>query len=63
MVCLNNQRPNISNRWQSNDILRVISKVMKECWYANPASRLTALRIKKTLSNICMDEKDLNGTI
>jgi TGF-beta receptor type-1 len=25
---------------------------MKECWYQNPAARLTALRIKKTLANL-----------
>jgi hypothetical protein len=25
---------------------------MKECWYANAAARLTALRIKKTLANL-----------
>jgi hypothetical protein len=29
-----------------------MSKVMKECWYQNAASRLTALRIKKTLANL-----------
>lgn len=35
-----------------SQILAAISKVMKECWYQNPAARLTALRIKKTLANI-----------
>ena len=29
-----------------------MSKVIKECWYANPAARLTTLRIKKTLQRI-----------
>ncbi|GBP96485.1 Activin receptor type-1 [Eumeta japonica] len=33
-------------------VLAAISKVMKECWYHNPAARLTALRIKKTLATI-----------
>ncbi|KAI8431096.1 hypothetical protein MSG28_001153 [Choristoneura fumiferana] len=33
------------------DMRRVVC-VMKECWYQNPAARLTALRIKKTLANI-----------
>lgn len=32
--------------------LRVMSKLMKECWYHNAAARLTALRIKKTLANL-----------
>lgn len=26
-----------------------MSKVIQECWHANPAARLTALRVKKTL--------------
>lgn len=30
-----------------------MSKLMKECWYANSAARLTALRVKKTLTALC----------
>ncbi|XP_023702434.1 TGF-beta receptor type-1 isoform X4 [Cryptotermes secundus] len=52
VVCLDRQRPSIPNRWQSNEALHVMSKVMKECWYQNAAARLTALRIKKTLANL-----------
>ena len=40
--------------------LRVMSKLMKECWYHNGAARLTALRIKKSLANIMMEE-DIKG--
>jgi hypothetical protein len=29
-----------------------VLKVLKECWYSNPAARLTGLRIKKTLQKI-----------
>ena len=29
-----------------------MSKVVRECWYANAAARLTTLRIKKTLQKI-----------
>ena len=36
--------------------LHVMSKVMKECWYQNAAARLTALRIKKTLTNLGASE-------
>lgn len=32
--------------------LRAILKLMSECWAHNPASRLTALRIKKTLAKM-----------
>ncbi|XP_055539566.1 TGF-beta receptor type-1 isoform X1 [Wyeomyia smithii] len=52
VVCTDRQRPSIPNRWIASDTLHAISKVMKECWYQNPAARLTALRIKKTLANI-----------
>ncbi|XP_073955911.1 TGF-beta receptor type-1 babo isoform X2 [Choristoneura fumiferana] len=52
VVCVERRRPSVPNRWHSDPILSSISKVMKECWYQNPAARLTALRIKKTLANI-----------
>ncbi|XP_050301414.1 TGF-beta receptor type-1 isoform X2 [Anthonomus grandis grandis] len=57
VVCFERQRPNIPNRWQSCEALHVISKLMKECWYHNATARLTALRIKKTLSNYKVAEE------
>jgi len=36
--------------------LRVMGRIMRECWYANGAARLTALRIKKTISQLCVQE-------
>ncbi|KAI8478012.1 Activin receptor type-1C [Branchiostoma belcheri] len=52
VVCDLRQRPSVPNRWHENEYLRVMSKVMKECWYHNGAARLTALRIKKTLAQL-----------
>nr|XP_023692472.1 activin receptor type-1 isoform X2 [Paramormyrops kingsleyae] len=52
VVCLDQQRPNIPNRWFSDPTLSSVAKLMKECWYQNPSARLTALRIKKTLTKI-----------
>ncbi|VVC96135.1 unnamed protein product, partial [Leptidea sinapis] len=52
VVCIEKRRPNIPNRWHTDLVLSAITKVMKECWYQNPAARLTALRIKKTLAII-----------
>ncbi|KAJ8394544.1 hypothetical protein AAFF_G00045540 [Aldrovandia affinis] len=52
VVCTDQQRPNIPNRWFSDPTLTSIAKLMKECWYQNPSARLTALRIKKTLTKI-----------
>ncbi|XP_076272729.1 TGF-beta receptor type-1-like isoform X3 [Rhynchophorus ferrugineus] len=57
VVCFDRQRPNIPNRWQSCEALHVMCKLMKECWYHNATARLTALRIKKTLSNFKASEE------
>eukprot|EP00066_Takifugu_rubripes_P001427 XP_003962581.1 PREDICTED: activin receptor type-1-like [Takifugu rubripes] len=52
VVCVEQQRPFIPNRWFSDSTLSALVKLMKECWYQNPSARLTALRIKKTLDKI-----------
>ncbi|XP_046735672.1 TGF-beta receptor type-1 isoform X3 [Diprion similis] len=56
VVCGERQRPSIPTRWQSIEALRVMTKVMKECWYQNAAARLTALRIKKSIASYCTIE-------
>lgn len=52
VVCTENRRPQIPDRWKADDYLKVIVKVMGECWSGNPAARLTALRVKKTISKL-----------
>ncbi|KAH3734740.1 hypothetical protein DPMN_041185 [Dreissena polymorpha] len=52
VVCDNKQRPDISERWMQDDIMKVVTKVMTECWSGNPAGRLTSLRVKKTLAKL-----------
>ncbi|KAK8732235.1 hypothetical protein OTU49_006983, partial [Cherax quadricarinatus] len=49
VVCVKGIRPDIPLRWHCNEVLKTMSKVIQECWHANPAARLTALRVKKTL--------------
>ncbi|XP_030065222.1 activin receptor type-1C isoform X4 [Microcaecilia unicolor] len=56
VVCEQKLRPNIPNQWQSCEALRVMGRIMRECWYANSTARLTALRIKKTISQLCIAE-------
>ncbi|XP_015267029.1 PREDICTED: activin receptor type-1C isoform X1 [Gekko japonicus] len=56
VVCEQKLRPNIPNQWQSCEALRVMGRIMRECWYANGAARLTALRIKKTISQLCVQK-------
>ncbi|CAM4615886.1 unnamed protein product [Lepidochelys olivacea] len=56
VVCEQKLRPNIPNQWQSCEALRIMGRIMRECWCANGAARLTALRIKKTISQLCVNE-------
>ncbi|KAI1900213.1 hypothetical protein AGOR_G00047690 [Albula goreensis] len=52
VVCIKRLRPSFPNRWSSDECLRQMGKLMTECWAHNPASRLTALRVKKTLAKM-----------
>ncbi|GFQ92803.1 hypothetical protein TNCT_392951 [Trichonephila clavata] len=52
VVCVDQQRPAIPNRWSSDVTLSAMSKLMKECWHHNPSARLTSLRVKKSLTKI-----------
>uniref|UniRef100_A0A8C9UZG5 receptor protein serine/threonine kinase n=1 Tax=Scleropages formosus TaxID=113540 RepID=A0A8C9UZG5_SCLFO len=52
VVCIKGLRPTVSNRWNGDECLRAMLKLMSECWAQNPMSRLTALRIKKTLAKM-----------
>lgn len=54
VVAIERRRPDIANRWQSNEVLHVMSQLMKECWYQAPAARLSALRIRKTLQKFAL---------
>lgn len=55
IVCLKKIRPNIEGKWESDCVLKPLSKIMQECWHGMPSVRLTALRVKKTLSKIEVD--------
>ncbi|XP_059189724.1 serine/threonine-protein kinase receptor R3 [Centropristis striata] len=55
VVCVDQQRPSLHNRLHSHPILTAIGKIMKECWYQSPPARLTALRVRKTLSKLDHD--------
>jgi activin receptor type-1 len=40
-----------------------MTKVIKECWNENPSARLTALRVKKTLSKLMDTLKPKNNSL
>ncbi|XP_077417286.1 bone morphogenetic protein receptor type-1B-like isoform X2 [Vanacampus margaritifer] len=52
VVCIKRLRPSFPNRWTSDECLRQMGKLMSECWAQNPACRVTALRVKKTLAKM-----------
>lgn len=56
VVCEQKVRPSVPNQWQSCEPLRVMGKLMRECWYHNSSARLTALRVKKTVSQLSVDK-------
>uniref|UniRef100_A0A8C4N7W8 receptor protein serine/threonine kinase n=1 Tax=Eptatretus burgeri TaxID=7764 RepID=A0A8C4N7W8_EPTBU len=59
VICEQNIRPSIHNFWQNCEALRLMGRLMRECWFGNAAARLTALRIKKSLAklDVTNDEK------
>lgn len=52
VVCEEGVRPPIPGRWDDDEVLKVLHGVMVDCWKENPAARLTALRVKKSLSKL-----------
>ena len=50
VVCVKCVRPEIPSRWHSTELLRSFYKLMSECWHQDSSVRLTALRVKKSLS-------------
>jgi TGF-beta receptor type-1 len=50
VVCDKKIRPHCPDTWDAVEPMKQLTKVMKECWFENAAARLSALRIKKTLS-------------
>ncbi|KAG7262122.1 hypothetical protein CRUP_018799 [Coryphaenoides rupestris] len=63
VVCVEQQRPSLHNRLPSHPILSTIVKMMRECWSQSPAARLTALRVRKTLSKLGQDHHDASDKL
>lgn len=52
VVCVDQCRPTIPNRWATDPTLTNLAKLMRECWCQAASSRHTSLRVKKTLIKI-----------
>jgi len=56
IVCKKGMRPQHEPLWLQYDCLSSMWDLMKECWYENACARLTALRVKKSISVMQSDE-------
>ncbi|RCN53439.1 kinase domain protein [Ancylostoma caninum] len=52
-------RPYESYHWRENNVLRDVSRVMRECWSANPSSRLTAMNVRLSMDRLAQTELNL----
>jgi len=50
VVCDQKVRPTLLEAWDEDAQLGSLAKVMRECWFENTLARLSALRIKKNLT-------------
>lgn len=60
VVCNRKIRPSISLRWTKFAPMRDYTMLMGECWYEKSQARLSALRVRKTLSDIARHYFNLN---
>jgi len=60
VVCVKKKRPECPEQWTESESLKLLMKMMKECWFENPEARLSALRIKKSLGQFKSTEKSAN---
>lgn len=57
VVCANTEkaeqnRPVMSPRWEHDELMRFIKRIISDCWRDKPLSRLTSLRVKKSLGKL-----------
>nr|CAB3266923.1 TGFbeta-receptor Ic [Phallusia mammillata] len=56
IVCKQNLRPCKEESWDNYESTKGMWKLMQECWYENACARLTALRVKKSISRLQEEE-------
>ncbi|CAG0881720.1 unnamed protein product [Darwinula stevensoni] len=52
VVCVDQARPVISERWDSSEVLSAMKKIIEECWHHKPSVRPSSLRVKKSLQKL-----------
>ena len=59
VVCVDQYRPQIPERWRHDKILFGLGKLMTECWHEDSKVRHPALRIKKSLMKLAASDNKL----
>ncbi|TPP58824.1 Receptor protein serine/threonine kinase [Fasciola gigantica] len=62
VVCEQGLRPMLPTAWAKHHVLASLQDIMSECWYPNPTTRLSALRVKKSLAAMRL-QLDLNSNL
>lgn len=52
VVLTANKRPLVPSEWLKDEPLQTMAKLMTECWVSQPAARLKALKVQKTLNKL-----------
>lgn len=52
VVLTANRRPLVPSEWFKDEPLQTMAKLMTECWVNQPAARLKALKVQKTLNKL-----------
>lgn len=52
VVCTSGLRPEIPEHWLQHETTAAMVRIIQELWSSNPSSRLTALRVKKSLTKL-----------
>merc|ERR1740123_2240946 len=63
VVCIDQYRPQIPQRWKDDKILSGLAKLMSECWHEDGHVRHPALRIKKTLMKLAASDNKLGMSL
>jgi len=63
VVCIDQYRPQIPDRWHQDKIMEGLSKIMMECWHEDGNVRHPALRIKKSLLRLASSDPKLGMSL
>jgi activin receptor type-1 len=60
VVVVERRQPAIPPRWNTEELLREVTKVMRECWYYTSTARPTAVYLKKKLLKMSQELEKMN---